>query len=306
MPSKGRGPFGPRPNRSWTTIGMGAPSNARTKAKAKAKTNRVLVRWAQKHHAVVHMNIKRVVLTLGVAGLVAVVGGGFAFYSVTFKGNLKPNETPLPDGTRPIIDGFVNLFAVPLTTPGKVALVDCGNDPEAKAIKAALATGKAEVAAIFITHAHSDHIAGCTAFPGVPVYALQSEVDGVEGRVGFNGPVTGFSGPKDLGVRVSNPLKDGDDVDVDGVVFHVYATPGHTVGSAVYRARQTVFFGDAAGAKEPHRLVGPVGLFSDNEAQGRTSLRAIGADLAQHPEVTTFAFGHTGAIPADAAGLQSL
>ena len=100
-----------------------------------------------------------------------------------FAGNVKRTDAILADGTQPIVDGFVNAFAVPLTTPGQVALIDCGNDPHGGVIKAALAAKQLTVAAIFITHGHADHIGGCAAFAGVPVFALQDEVDAIEGRL---------------------------------------------------------------------------------------------------------------------------
>ena len=244
---------------------------------------------------------KRVLLGLSVlvgVPLVALV----ALMLSAFRGNVKSTATALPDGTSPMVLGFVNAFAVPLTTPGAVALIDCGDDVEAKVLKAALAAKQQTVKAIFITHGHPDHISGCAAFAGVPVYALADEVEAIEGRRAHHSPLSKLRASKDVGARVTNALHDNDVVDVDGVAFHVYATTGHTAGSAVYRARSTAFFGDTASSKTD-RIAGPVWFFSDDVDVGAASLHALQTRLAAEPGLVTFAFGHSGAVPADLAKL---
>lgn len=246
--------------------------------------------------------VKRLLIALFV--LVCGVVGAMAWVAVSaFGGSIERTTVVLADGTEPIVDGFVNAFAVPLTTPGKVALIDCGNDPAGKVVKEALQAKQQSVAAIFITHGHGDHITGCAAFPGVPIYALATEVDAIEGRRNHHSTIAKLQPVKDVGVRVTNPLRDDDIVDVDGVAFHVFAVTGHTVGSAVYRARNTVFFGDTATGKTPARVEGPVGPFSDDAELGVRSLHALRARLQGETGITTFAFGHSGAMPADLSQL---
>jgi glyoxylase-like metal-dependent hydrolase (beta-lactamase superfamily II) len=244
---------------------------------------------------------KRVLLGCSLLVLVPVVAF-VAMMASSFAGNVESTATVLPDGTEPLVLGFVNAFVVPLTTPGAVALIDCGDDVEAKDLKAALAAKQQTVKAIFITHGHPDHIGGCAAFAGVPIYALADEVDAIEGRRAHHSPMSMVRAVKDVGVRVTHPMQDDDSVDVDGVAFHVYAVSGHTAGSAVYRVRSTAFFGDAASSKTDG-IGGPVWFFSDNVHVGVASLHALPRRLAAIPGLVTFAFGHTGAVPADTSRL---
>ena len=78
------------------------------------------------------MKLKRLILV--VAGLVlalslALVG---LFASAFWSNAPLPQTAELPGGARLVKDGIVALFVLP--AGGKsVALVDCGNDPEAKA-----------------------------------------------------------------------------------------------------------------------------------------------------------------------------
>lgn len=242
-------------------------------------------------------------LTLGVllVPVVAIV----AINVSAFAGNVENTTAALPDGTTPVVlDSYVNAFVVPLSTPGAVALVDCGDDVDAKAIKAALAARHQHVSAIFITHGHFDHTTGCSAFAGVPVYALDVEVDAIEGRRDHHSPLSFFRPNTDVGARVSHPLKDDSIVAVDGIDFHIYAVPGHTAGSAVYRARTTAFFGDTASSKTDGRITGPVWFLSDDVDEGLASLHALATRLAAEPGLATFAFGHSGAVPADLALLK--
>jgi glyoxylase-like metal-dependent hydrolase (beta-lactamase superfamily II) len=75
---------------------------------------------------------------------------------------------------------------------GQVMLVDCGNDPKAKAILVGLSQmglGHEAVRTILLTHAHPDHIAGCTAFPDAEVFARAAEQSLLEGRTAARSPI---------------------------------------------------------------------------------------------------------------------
>lgn len=247
-------------------------------------------------------------IALVVAALVAVVLLTFgAVLGRTFGGLMPKSELVLKSGARPIIDMHTTAFAVPLpSTAGKqVLLIDCDMDKDAKALKAGL--GAQTVAAIFITHGHPDHLGGCAMFPGVPVYALVDEVAVIDGAEGTHGPLPRMMGAQQFGVRVTHPLQDRDVVDVLGTKVGVFAVPGHTRGSAAYAVDGTLFLGDAASANADGSLRGAAWIFSDDTAQARASLHGLAKALTDtHVAVDTFAFAHSGPVPADVTKLAAV
>ncbi len=194
----------------------------------------------------------------------------------------------LAPGVQTVKDGFVSTFVLDVG-PGSVALVDCGNDKEGKALLGALQSrglGPSAVAAIFVTHGHPDHVAGCKLFPGAQVYAFPEEVP----RIGDRAKVAHF-------------LKDGEGTDVGGLHVETFAVPGHTPGSAAFLADGVLFLGDSAAGGKDGSLMPAVRLFSDNLAQNRASLKALAERLRPRAqEVKVLAFAHSG--PLD--GLASL
>lgn len=231
--------------------------------------------------------MKRVLVWLGavVAGLVLLVG---AIWYSAFGDNEAVVEGPIVEGVETVKDGFVNAFIVDAGA-GKVALVDAGNDTSGRALRAALARRHLtpeSVVAIFLTHGHPDHVAGCKLFPGAQVYAMAADV-----------PLVGSA------ASVVHPLKDGDVVTVGDLRVEAFSAPGHTLGSAVYLARGVLFFGDSAGASKAGALMKAVRLFSKDSALNVASLKAIAARLApRRAEILAMAFGHTGSL----AGFEAL
>ena len=226
--------------------------------------------------------MKRVLQVVGGLVLVLALAVGVVFY-VAFGRTL-----PIVDGQRlvpgveTVKNGFVSAFLLD-AGPGKVALIDCNNDSAGKAILAALqkrGLGPSAVAAIFLTHGHPDHTAGCNQFPSAQVYAFAEDV-ALIGKA----------------ANVTHTLKDGEVSDVGTLRVESFATPGHTPGSAVYFADGVLFFGDSAGGGKDGTLLPAVRFFSSSPAQNAASLQALAARLRpRSQEVNTLAFAHSGPL----------
>jgi glyoxylase-like metal-dependent hydrolase (beta-lactamase superfamily II) len=102
------------------------------------------------------------------------------------------------------------------------------------------------VEAIFLTHAHFDHILGLgrlvSLSGNVPVYLHKDEVKYLENAyLNLSEEVTGTPYTYFDNLHV---LNDNDKISAAGVEFSVIHTPGHTEGSVCYRAGNTIFTGD--------------------------------------------------------------
>jgi hydroxyacylglutathione hydrolase len=120
------------------------------------------------------------------------------------------------------MDGFeVNAYVI--HAPEGDIIVDAGAEPEK-----ILASTLHPVAAILITHGHTDHI---------------SALDTMRERTGA--PV--YMHPKDsesAGVRGYEPLRDGEDMALAGQRLYVIHTPGHSPGSVTFVVGKDQIVGD--------------------------------------------------------------
>ncbi len=90
-----------------------------------------------------------------------------------------------------------------------------------------------EVAGVFLTHGHFDHIMGANELrkaASCKVYAYEAEEDVCEN--------THNNCTEQIGriytVKCNRYLKDGEEIDIEGVKCTLIATPGHTHGSCCY------------------------------------------------------------------------
>jgi len=192
-------------------------------------------------------------------------------------------------------DGFVSAALVPLSAH-EVALVDAGNDVEAKALLAELSRrglGPDEVKVVLLTHGHSDHTGGIAKFEKAQVMALAEEVDVVEGRSTGGGPILRLRSAKPTGIRLSRILHDGEVVQLGSIQVRVFAVPGHTPGSAAYAIGGNLFLGDSANQDKHGRLKAATWIFSASAAQNRRSLLELARRLASDSSIKTLVFSHS-------------
>lgn len=250
--------------------------------------------------------MRRKVLT--VVGVVVVLLGVLVSpFLAAFVGNASPVDgTSLPGKAWLVLDGFAAAYVVPLEG-GKVALVDCGVDADAKALKASLeAKGLSAEAVTFLlfTHAHRDHVGGAKAFPNATAVALKAEQPLFEGRPEHLSPLQHVAKDAPAPVLVQRWLGDGEAVDLGGTQARAFAIPGHTDGSAAWLVNGVLYLGDSAGLSSDGTLKAAPWVFSVDQAQNRASLVALWNRLVNEGlGVKKLAFGHT--APGEPAALEA-
>jgi glyoxylase-like metal-dependent hydrolase (beta-lactamase superfamily II) len=250
--------------------------------------------------------MKTVLKILGVLVLLVIVAA-VSFYFYAFGGNAELKDgAELPGGARVVKDGFVAVFVLP-TGDKTVALIDAGNDENGAAILAELkrrGSSPDDVKAIFLTHAHPDHMAGCHLFPHAEVMALGADVKLAAGEERGKGFLPSkMDIPVEKRCKVTHELSDGETVGVGSLNVKVYATPGHTGGSATYLAGDVLYLGDNARIASDGSIKAAPGAFSDDPMQNRNSLVSLAQKLkAEGASVKKLAPAHTG----QADGLDAL
>jgi glyoxylase-like metal-dependent hydrolase (beta-lactamase superfamily II) len=238
--------------------------------------------------------MKRLLKIVGLVVVVLILGVVGLFASVMLGRPPIPGGLKL-DGVEVVKDGFVAAFIVDLNDHA-VALVDAGNDDEAKEILAALqrrGLGKEAVKAILLTHGDADHTKGAKVFPQAMVMAMAADVDLAEGKV-VRAPI---GSPKPSGFKVGKVLQDGEVMAFGGTKIEVLALPGHTPGSVAYLARGVLFLGDSAETTKDGALEGCAWLFCSDRALNKQSLKQLAQKLAPRAgEVKAIAVSHSGVL----------
>jgi glyoxylase-like metal-dependent hydrolase (beta-lactamase superfamily II) len=235
-----------------------------------------------------------------VALLVALlVVGIVALLAATFMGRQSITDGAEASGLRIVKDGMVSVAVIPVSER-EIALVDAGNDKEAKAILAELSRrhlGPDAVTTILITHGHPDHTGGAVMFPRAQVISLGAEQPLIEGRAGAKGPLTRLFPVRPTGITVTKTVADGDTLMLGPHRVRVFAVPGHTEGSAAYLVDDVLFVGDAADVKSDGTVIGAPWVFSDSQPEDRASLVALDERLTRDDvPVKSIAFAHSGLV----------
>lgn len=237
---------------------------------------------------------------LGVVGVILVVILSFVgVMASTFSGlkELRDGQD-LPGGARRVNDGYTSAYLLPMGEK-EIALVDCGADVEARALKAELTRrglGVDAVKAIFITHGHGDHTGGCKQFPGAQVIVGDGDQGLVEGTEGAKGPLPKMMGaqPK-LAIKGARAVKEGEVIEVGTLKVRVFLIPGHTGGSAAYLANGALYVGDSLAINADDTVRPAPWIFSDDGKVNVTSLKRLGTLLApEAAEVRAIVPAHSG------------
>lgn len=146
-----------------------------------------------------------------------------------------------------LIDVYANSYVL---IDDRLVLIDSSSESDAKTILRYLEKARIkpkDLATIFITHVHPDHVSGLARIKqeavGTKVAASKVEADFISKKRTYDGP-PGAAYQRHPGTPVDVALEDGQSYDGLKVIF----TPGHTRGSIslLDESRSLLIAGDAA------------------------------------------------------------
>lgn len=149
---------------------------------------------------------------------------------------------------------LISIPAGPIGTNAWLLINEINNEailfdapPESyKIIMRSVESGNYILKALIITHGHWDHMLDSHSFAedGVPVYAHLDGKELMEHPESMNSYA--MPGLTWKGVNISNPLKDGDKINIAGIALEIRTAPGHCDGSIVIYIKEieTAITGD--------------------------------------------------------------
>lgn len=213
----------------------------------------------------------------------------------------------------PVVSSYI-VASAPIDTPiddvadPRVILIDTGVDAEdgEPLLDALAAIGRTpeDVAGIFLTHGHQDHVGNVTDFPDAPVFAFYGDVGLIAGTEAARRPFPSGE-PEPTGISVDETLTDGQRLSVAGIDIRAFSVPGHTDGSAAFLVDNVLFLGDTATVNSQGELNGPTWIFSTDVDRSNRSLAQLEARLWYEQErITHLACSHSAPIDDGAAVLR--
>jgi glyoxylase-like metal-dependent hydrolase (beta-lactamase superfamily II) len=159
----------------------------------------------------------------------------------------------------------------------EAVVIDPGGD--AAELRLQLASASARCAAILITHADADHVAGLADLAEgteAPVYAPPKELMPAERATGWL-PVRPY--------EIDTELRGGETLELAGITFEVVAIPGHSPDHVAFYADGCLFSGDLI-------FAGSVGRVDLAGGDWETLLNSTRTLLERYAPETTVYPGH--------------
>lgn len=172
---------------------------------------------------------------------------------ITNTTHIIEHQFTIPISSEVQLSRTVNYYII---ERAKLYLVDCGTQdafPQLVAYLHSINRNITEIAAVFLTHSHPDHIGALKKIQeasACKVYAHTSEVNWIEDiEIQFQQrPVPGFQQMVSGSVKISNPILNEEPLVLEpDLTLNVLHTPGHSRGSVCYYLNQdqVLFSGDA-------------------------------------------------------------
>lgn len=145
-----------------------------------------------------------------------------------------------------------------------------------------------DVVAVFLTHAHRDHVGGWRDVRHAPFYLAQDEIELFFGHHQPGGWIPALAARlkgRDLpepGEIAIAPFSADTAFVFGSDTVYAFPVPGHTAGSAAYLFRGTLYAGDAVSTTWTGRFRVARGGYSDDVEQARRSLASLRHRLRPH------------------------